>query len=960
MKYTSDKAQRWIESLHGFVKRTALRICLLAIMLSGISFPALSQAPGISDVLSSIDTFRNRVNAEKLYVQFDKPYYSTGDTIWLKAYLFDASLLIGSQKSGIVYLELANDTNKVILRRMLPLNGGLGRGNIALVKGDIPEGSYTLRAYTNLMRNFGEDYIFKRNFYISNSSGQGWLVNSDVKISKDAGKENLRLGLAFQNIDKKAVGRRELLVRVVEGNKVLLRDKVETDIEGKLDVNFYLPENADARNISITAEDLSKGENLLNASTRKIVVPVTVSRPENTDLQFMPEGGNLVAGIATRIGFKAIGEDGKGTDVSGKVYSDAGTDEVLAFKSAHKGMGSFELLPKAGETYTARVILPGGVSKTYPLPPVRNTGTVLNIKNLPESDSLEVSVSISPGAASPLFYYLLGQYGSIVCYAAVVRSSVKIKVAKNLFASGIAHFTLLSPDRQPLNERMVYIDQKDELDIRLSSDKSSYRRRDSIALSIQVNDKEGKPVRGSFSLAVTNDAQVNIDSLNNTILSTLLLTSGLKGNIEEPGYYVNKANRQTWDDLDNLLLTQGWVGYDWGKIFSPQGTAEYPAEEEFEVKGRVSNILNKPVAGTRIMMVSLRPLFFMDTLTDSKGEFRFNRFPPIDTAVFKLQATNRKGKQFNVGIEVEEFKPPVFRNESLRFLPWYLNTDTSLLNYVSNTVTRRQEELKFSGKSTLLNEVLITAKKSVKGSKNLNGEGNADIILDDTDMKKAGKINLLQLIQQRVPGFYERVGRTSHGRYFTLNGDPVKLVIDGMDLDFFYTSGAGGRGMMDNTGKSTDPNDHYWFMRDYLEYFSAEDLRGIELMKYGKYSFKYTAEFESGVIPPPQYAWIEITTYSGKGPFMKNTPGTYLYRAMPFVGTRQFYSPKYSPKNSNIALADLRSTIYWNSDIITDTDGKASVSFYSADQPGTYTILMEGSDMTGYLGSKREKIIIKP
>ena len=92
---------------------------------------------------------------------------------------------------------------------------------------------------------------------------------------------------------------------------------------------------------------------------------------------------------------------------------------------------------------------------------------------------------------------------------------------------------------------------------------------------------------------------------------------------------------------------------------------------------------------------------------------------------------------------------------------------------------------------------------------------------------------------------------------------------------------------------------------------------------------------------------------------MKPTPG-YLYKAMPFAGTKQFYSPKYSPRNSASKLTDLRSTIYWAPDVITDTNGKAIVSFYSADRPGTYTIITEGSDMYGNVGSKKDKIIIKP
>ena len=175
--------------------------------------------PGIKGIIASADTLRSRMPAEKLYVQFDKPYYSVGDTVWLKAYLFDAAFLSAS-KSGLLYFELANDTNKVLLRRMMPVVSGLGRGNIVLDKEEVPEGSYTIRAYTNLMRNFGEAPVFKKSFYVSGSSAGSWLVNSNVVLGRQSGKDNVRLALQFNRLDKQSLGLHELAVRVLDGKRV--------------------------------------------------------------------------------------------------------------------------------------------------------------------------------------------------------------------------------------------------------------------------------------------------------------------------------------------------------------------------------------------------------------------------------------------------------------------------------------------------------------------------------------------------------------------------------------------------------------------------------------------------------------------------------------------------------------------------------------------------------------------
>jgi len=106
------------------------------------------------------------------------------------------------------------------------------------------------------------------------------------------------------------------------------------------------------------------------------------------------------------------------------------------------------------------------------------------------------------------------------------------------------------------------------------------------------------------------------------------------------------------------------------------------------------------------------------------------------------------------------------------------------------------------------------------------------------------------------------------------------------------------------------------------------------------------------------YAFIEITTRSGHGPFLDNTPGVYLYKPLPITWPQQFYKPKYTLKDATGNLPDLRSTIDWEPNITTDANGEAKLSFYTADKPSTYTLTIEGSDMNGSLGSKTGKITV--
>ncbi|WP_256011715.1 hypothetical protein [Desertivirga xinjiangensis] len=849
-------------------------ICLTCFALK--DDPAYAQNTAGNDVktlVSLIDSNRAHFPIEKLYLHFDKPYYAIGDTIWFKAYLFDASFLTPSQKSGLFYIELSTDSNKVVKRMMVPAVDGLSWGSIPLNEKEFSEGGYTLRAYTNWMRNFNEDYVFKKQFYFA-PERQDWLLHTQVQPFKG------------------------------EGN-------------------------------------------------RRLTFPLELKRSAQTDLQFMPEGGALVAGLSTRVGFKAIGEDGKGTDVTGVVYNSK-QEKVSDFSSEHKGMGSFELTPQPGEEYTAKLIFKDGESKTYRLPRVNNAGTVLRINKLSE-DFMQVQISASADVLNRYeSYYLVGQARGVVCYAARLNldKTSFIDIPKDVFPTGIARLTLLNASKQPLNERLVYIDHNDALKVDIQASMPVYYTKDSISLNIQVNDKDGKPISGSFSLAVTDDGQVETGSTaGSSIVSNVLLTSDLKGEIEEPGYYLG-PDSHAGKHLDNLLLTQGWVGYNWKDIFNAAKKQLFAGEPEFTVQGRVTNAINRPVSNSQVTLLSKKPFLFMDTLTNADGRFIFKNFFPTDTAVYFIQAKNQKGNSFNVGIEVDEFRPPVFTGYINTLIPWYINTDTTMLNYVKKNTGRKEQLGKFPGANIILKEVVITARKTVKGSKNLNGAGNADQVLDEKDMLKAGKMTLGDLLQQKVKGF--GIGTfppKSNIQSYTIFFKEVRLVIDGIDVDYSFTPG------------SNTTNERLQHIKSFLDYYTAEDIKGIEVMHNSKYNARYNSTF----LPPDSlievgiqfdFAYVEITTRSGQGPFLSKTPGVYSYRPMAFSLSKEFYRPRYTVKGGTASEPDLRSTIHWEPNIITDEQGKASVSFFAADQPGRYTIILQGSDMNGNLAEFRSKTTI--
>ncbi|MES2828731.1 MAG: hypothetical protein V4687_11260 [Bacteroidota bacterium] len=970
---------------------------------------------GEKELSAGLDNLRKRLPVEKVYLHTDKPYYNIGDTIWFKSYLVDGANLSPSKQSGLLYVELNNDSSEVVRRISIPLTKGIGWGQIPLPSKIFQEGGYTLRAYTNWMQNFGSDYVFDRRFYLGRPKTDSWIVTSDAEIARVADKDELRVNLSLSNTSKAPVALRDVEVQIYEGDRYLYKEKLQTSLDGKLKFSKILKDKADGRNIRVEVRSLHSAD-----GSQMLQVPLSINRTQKIDLQFLPESGYMVAGIKSIVAFKAIGEDGKSMPVSGTIYDGKG-NVVLPFSSSYAGMGRFELLPGTNESYTARLTLTNGEIKSYDLPKVIPQGTTLSVLNEVKSNQLQVKVQTSDNALnSDSTFYLLGTAKGVLYFSQQVSAGqLTFSIPKSKFPNGIVRFTLLRGET-PLNERIIFINHQSDLNIHIAQNKPSFLKRDSVSLEIEVKDKSGIPVKGSFSLSVTDDSQVRPDPTGNfSITAGLLLGAELKGNVESPGYYINTNTESAWLDLDNLMLTQGWVGYSWKDVFSNGKTSKFNAEKEFQITGTVTNLLKKPVIGAPVLISSQKPSFITTVNTDDKGRYIFKGLPKIDSGSFFIQARTPKGKEMNFGgITVERFHPlPIEATFRDKVLPWYVNSDSAQINYAKNIAAKgSMGELKQTG--IALKEVQITSKKLIPGSSNRNGPGKADLVFDEKEIKASAVMNLYQLIKQKLPGFRviteDGLPTLRYNRFMVIieidgAGLPVALdtppteqqlieelseyqIAQFVGMEVMYSNkylskyvqpyalipktptakeitdsennlSAGSYSSSDMIFGEASVVNSLSGDRDNPNTVNQVDQAGNGIGNYYKNSFRPVnyLEARANVLTRKtrELAVIAITTGNKRGWSKILKPDVLTYRPLPLLNPIQFYSPKYSGNFADIAARDYRSTIYWEPNIVTDANGKAKLSFFTSDSKGSYTISVEGFDPNGGLGSSRQKINVK-
>lgn len=920
-------------------------------MLSGYCIGQTRTPSGqLSHIISSMDSIAVRLPVEKIYLHTDKPSYFVGDTIWFSGYMMDASFA-PSLLSTILYVELESDSNQVVRHWRFPLDSGRVAGHIPLNEGQFPEGAYTLTAFTSWTRNFGKSEVFLQRLHIGPLPYEAWQAGMQVIQKKD---DSVSLFLRLRKAGGQILSSHHLEVTVTDGNLQVYNQRVITKEDGSLGINIGLSDQISGAKLSMLIKGLEKNDPLA-----PLLFPVPISGTSRTDLQFMPEGGQLIAGIPCRVAFKALGQDGFSREVEGRIYDSNGAF-VADFKSLHKGMGSFDLLPVSGMAYHAR--LKGSDSlQRIELPKIQSDGITLSINHSRKDTLINIRVQASKTLTGGL-YFLIAQSRNVACFVTALRASPEalyLTAKKSLFPSGIVGITLLDSLMRPVSERLTFVDHDDLLKVAMISGQAIYQPRDSISLKIRVKDKLGLPVKGNFSISVTDDQLVTADpQLDRSLAVQLLLRSELSSYIEGPGYYLKYKTDTAWRALDNLLLSQGWVGYAWEAVFSPLTYRKYaPGAEQF-LSGRVINTSMLPKNGIKVQAVSVAPAFQVETRTDQDGRFTFK--VPQSAEIIRL-----KTGQGNY-IFVDELKPLYYQDNLLpRLWPWNIHQDT-----VGAVYKQVDQRLSLENANYTLALVNIN-EKAVKVKFQWTWNGDVDQVLDMTDFRTSGVTNLFDLLVKRVKGFRAdpvgdkppQLGISS----FTLNNRQLSFTFDKLNV---FCACRTQKEFTLYLMKAFKDYPLYKLNRIEVDYGSSRAIKDrLPMIRItsdlGNKVLIVAAENEPSLMGSvtgkggaAALADFKARGWEDQKHYRLN--GTYVYRPWPLVVSKQFYRPRYAPATTvGDGNADVRSTIDWVPMAKTDSNGEVKVSFFAAGQKGTYTIHLEGTDENGNIASAQGKILIK-
>src|SRR5690606_37001107 len=285
----------------------------IAFPLFFLSFQIWTQDnPQSVDLTTRLETYLNNRTPEKTYLHTDKDLYTHGDTLWFKAYLLNGTTHSVSDINRVIYVELWDSRDSLVVQRKLYIEGTGASGDIK-IDDSIGEGDYYLLAYTRYMLNDKNPALFQK------------------KIS--------------------------ILARPLPINNLL--DDTITIAKGK----------------EIEVKD---------------TLHPAMKRP---NVQFFPEGGNLVAGLQSGLGLKITDGSGNGIALKGTIIDRNGV-VIARFETHDFGLGIVPFTSRMDMDYFAEINL-NGIIYSYNLPRTLGNGYVIQLKN--KGAQLIIKVSSNSG-----------------------------------------------------------------------------------------------------------------------------------------------------------------------------------------------------------------------------------------------------------------------------------------------------------------------------------------------------------------------------------------------------------------------------------------------------------------------------------------------------------------------------------------------------------------------------------
>ncbi len=859
---------------------------------------------------------------ESIYAHTDRPMYFPGETIWFKAYVVNESKTI-SPISEMMYVDLISPKGSVVKTMRLGVLNGYSYGNIEIKK-DWVGGQYTLKMYTNWMRNFGESHFFTKNLTVQKVVQPNLLMT--LKYEKEAYGPggNVVANFEVKNLKNEPLTNKEVEAILRIQGSTSWHKTLRTNAQGKLKASFMLPKNLQDADVVLNMRIAHKG------STESISrsVPVLL---KSLDLQFFPESGNIIAGTSNQVAFKAVNEYGKPADISGKIIDEFGT-VITDFESFHDGMGGFTLQPEIEKKYYALLTKPYVAEEPIPLPKVLSSGVCFSLHE--KNEKIMLSFFDTEASAKSV---KVSNISGLLYHKKIRKGENSIVIDTKKFPIGITKFAILDEAENILAERLAFVNKQQQLQIDLEVDKETYNTREKVVVKIKTASDTGTPISSNLSIAVADNKLLSFaDDKQDHILSYLLMSSELKGKIHNPIFYFDDQEEKVGKALDFVMLTHGWRSYITQNEVSFINAVHQP--EQIAIQHGAVVDTNGDAIKAHILVFTNDSNKVLSFQTDDQGLFSFKLSGNSRFEVVAYTDDNKKvyihRKNQESGYASKPARKKGIPNPS---------TPKGFFGVIKpnakKTITKEAKAfVSMEEDASALEEVVVTA-QGIKREKRALGFAVSHVNSDDIEFNG----DVARVLQGKASGVQitSATGVSGSASQVTIRGlssfsgnNQALIVVDGVPMN-----------------------------SDYKIDVNPEQIESINVLRDLAASTLYGSRGRNGVIlvsTKSYRSWSKSRKKLNNNNYRNYASKTfYRNRNYTFDHVAKFYVPVYEGTNLPEERTDFRSTIYWNPVIQTDLNGEACIEFYNSDAVTSFNVAVEGIGYNGLVGRKEKNYSTK-
>jgi hypothetical protein len=701
-------------------------------------------------------------------------------------------------------------------------------------------------------------------------------------------------------------------------NEPVIQGKIELS-EGSGDGSFFLPASLTSGHYTLRAYTMwmnnvgpdyyfYKKITVVNPFIKPVFDKV---KPEASDIAaFFPEGGNLVAGLKSKVAFKITDVNGKGIMARGALLNQQ-NDTVARFKPLQFGLGNFEFTPMKGEAYKAVIKNQNGKVSAHMFPKIQDTGYVMTLKD--SGQFIAVKINSNTDATIPIVYLFVHARQIVVKAEGkfLQQNSTSFFLNKNDLPEGISQLTIFDGNREPICERLYFKQPGTELNINIQADQHEYGIRRKVALTLHTGTPSAVNNPASLSVAVYKVDSLVTDSPGG-IFPYLWLSSDLNGTIEYPEYYFQKNDPVVIAAADNLMLTHGWRRFNWNAVLHKKEKMKYlPENRGHLIKGKVIAKFDTLTAGILTYLTNpSKSIRLYPARSNNNGEVFYEVKDLFATSRLILQTA--KPEAYQVKLE-----NPFSEKFSSSSTPLFTLDPVMEKNLVNRSVAMQVQDVYY------YDDLAKLFTKRITDTVAFYGKADETYLLDDFTRFQVMEEVMREyvpgvFVRKRKDGFHFIVIDIMHGGVF--NEDPMVL-LDGVPI---------------------------------LDIDQVMEIDPLKIKKLEVIKRKYylgPATF-SGV--------VSYSTYTGNLEGLKLDPNAVSVNYEGLQRRREFYSPLYeNQKQRNSRMPDQRYLLYWNPRVTTSKDGSQLLNFYTSDVTGTYIIVAEGLTNDGISGSSTKIFSVK-